>query len=61
MENEMRIEIEFDTDGEPFFKSPYGEPARIVREVAALISVGEEQGRLTADNGDALGTWTIKR
>jgi hypothetical protein len=55
----MRIEIEFDTKGEAFFKSPYGEPARIVRMVATLINAGDKQGGLTADDGTAIGMWRV--
>jgi hypothetical protein len=55
----MRIEIEFDTDSEPFFKAPYGEPARLVSAIALLINVGKAAGRLSDANGKDVGTWAV--
>ena len=55
----MRVEIEFDTAGEEFFKAPFGEPARLVHEVANQISVGERKGRLFGDGEDSIGTWAV--
>lgn len=55
----MRIEIEFDTGGEAFFKHPLGEPSRLVYEVGTRIMLAEKQGRLTDISGNDVGTWAI--
>lgn len=55
----MRIEIEFDTDGAAFERSPCGEPARIIHSVAYQVHAGESEGRLSDADGNDVGTWAI--
>ena len=55
----MKFEIQFTCDSPAFHADPYGEAARILKEVAVKLAEKQENGSVVDRAGAAVGNWKL--